>query len=390
MFVVDGDWTTDPTAPSEKDSGNNVNNVLTPENIKKPTGESAFGAAAMSGVTADSTTAKLAGEVPKESEKNASPPGAFPETPANEVKDFSVKPIPASEGLGNPVKLAPGEKVPDHSEVTPHTVDSKVTTSKEDYEKDASASLTTGATGTAGAGAGAGDSAFSVPEKSKNLIPESSLPINDSAKDTTDSGPHISSVAPQSTTAGLAAAVPKEPRREATVEGQDAPTDAVPEVVKESISEAHQAPEAAASPEAVAEKKEVESELLKDVKKTDAAGEPAPASAETAAQASTAPAPTGSSNEAKGSDATDAKPSDGKIPSQALEPEPEGRKREPSRDLSPMSKDPNAPANPPVLDTKTPRKPEQKNGANEADSPGAKKKKNRASGFFGKLKEKFK
>lgn len=340
----------------------------------------------MSGVTADSTTAKLAGEVPKESEKNASPPGAFPETPANEVKDFSVKPIPASEGIGNPVKLAPGEKVPDHSEVTPHTVESKVTTSKEDYEKDASAPLSNAATGTAGAG----DSAFSVPEKSKNLIPESSLPMNDSAKDTTDSGPHISSVGPQSTTAGLAAAVPKEPRREATVEGQDAPTEAVPQVVKESISEAHQTPEAAASPEAVAEKREVESELLKDVKKTDAVGEPAPTSAETAAQTSTAPAPTGIGTEAKGADAADAKPSDGKIPSQALEPEPEGRNREPSRDLSPMSKDPNAKANPPALETKTAGKQDQKNGADDAESPSAKKKKNRASGFFGKLKEKFK
>src|SRR5204863_8787510 len=50
----------------------------------------------------------------------------------------------------------------------------------------------------------------------------------------------------------------------------------VPTVVKESISEAHQPPEAAAVPEVVNEKKDVEKELLNTVESTDAAGEPAP------------------------------------------------------------------------------------------------------------------
>ncbi|KAK4996871.1 hypothetical protein LTR28_000044, partial [Elasticomyces elasticus] len=40
-------------------------------------------------------------------------PGGAPEMPAKEAKDFAVNPIPASEGSGNPIKLAPGEKVPD-------------------------------------------------------------------------------------------------------------------------------------------------------------------------------------------------------------------------------------------------------------------------------------
>ncbi|KAL9109682.1 MAG: hypothetical protein Q9227_005720 [Pyrenula ochraceoflavens] len=373
-FVADGDWTTDHTAPSETDSSGNVNNVLLPEHIKKPSGEAAFAGAAMSGVTADSTTAKLAGEVPKESEKTASAPGAFPETPANEAKDFSVNPIPASEGIGNPVKLAPGEKVPHPSEITSNTVDSKVTTSKEDYEKDASASLPAPAKATT-----EGDSAFSVPEKSGNLIPESSLPMGDGAKDTTDSGPHISSVGPTSTTAGLAAQVPMEPKREATVEGADKPAENVPDVVKESMAEAHKDPEAAASSEEVKEKKEFEQELLKEVKTTDATGEPAPSA--TAATTETAPAPTQSSS----------KPDPETKKDSLAEPEPR-KEREPSRDLSPMTKDPNAPTVTTGIDASSaPGKSTPANGTESPTTPTTpttkdKKKKNRLSAFLGKFK----
>jgi hypothetical protein len=53
-----------------------------------------------------------------------------------------------------------------------------------------------------------------------------------------------------------------------------APT--VPDVVQESITESHQSPEAAASTNAVEEKKAVESELLDHVKPVEATGEPAP------------------------------------------------------------------------------------------------------------------
>ena len=320
----------------------------------------------MSGVTPESTTAKLAGDVPKESEKTVSAPGAFPETPANEAKDFSVNPIPASEGIGNPIKLAPGEKVPDPSQVTSNTVGSKVTTSQEDYEKDASSTIPPAKT--------ENDSAFSVPEKSKNMIPESSLPMGDSAKNTTDAGPHISSVGPGSTTAALAAQVPLEPKREAAAESGEKPATEVPEVVKESIAEAHKGPEAAASSEAVEEKKAVEAELLKDVETTDAAGEPAPSM--TAATSETAPAPTESS----------AKP-DTETKKDSL-PEPR-KEREQSRDLSPMTKDPNAPTvTTGVSKTSTPAKSTADQAANGSDSPTTKdkKKKNRLSAFLGKLK----
>jgi hypothetical protein len=163
-------------------------------------------------------------------------------------------------------------------------VQSTATTSKEAYEKDASAPLVSpsaiaGATGTGAAR----DSAFSVPEKSKNMIPESSLPMGGEAKDTTDTGPFISSAAPTSSSSYMASTVPLEPRREAMVIEDEAPSatlsgpaPTVPEMVNESFSDAHQSPEAAGSAEAVGEKALMENELLKKVKSTDAAGEPAP------------------------------------------------------------------------------------------------------------------
>ena len=52
-------------------------------------------------------------------------PGAFPVTPANELQSF-LSPIPASEGVGNPVQLAPGEKVPEPSTLHANTLTSKV------------------------------------------------------------------------------------------------------------------------------------------------------------------------------------------------------------------------------------------------------------------------
>jgi hypothetical protein len=337
--------------------------------------------AIVSGVTPESTTAGLAGAAPIEGTENAEgddnkpattlpdepaysnpPPGAFPETPANESEDFGVKPIPASEGIGNPVSLPAGEKVPDPSEINSNTVDSTVTTSKEGYEQDASTAFPVAA---AAAGVGtyaheekseadsfgvnpipassgisnpvsvpagekipeqssfnpntvestattskegyekdasaalvapavvadatgvdaAADSAFSVPETSKNMIPESSLPMNGEVKDTTDAGPFVSSAAPNSTSSHLASTVPLEPKREARVIDEEdeapsatltGPAPTIPEMVKESYSEAQQSPEAATSAEAVSEKALVENELLGKVKSTDAAGEPAP------------------------------------------------------------------------------------------------------------------
>ncbi|KAF4550349.1 Glycogen recognition site of AMP-activated protein kinase-like protein [Elsinoe fawcettii] len=298
-FVVDGNWTTDHTAPSETDHEGNVNNVLTPEHI-------------LSSVAPSSTTAALAGQVPLEKNSKGVTrdlPGQFPETPANENQNFSVNPLPATSGAGNPVKLAPGEKVPDSSSYTPDTVGSNVRLDKESYEKGGSGAAerpfsVNPIPATAGAGnpvklapgekvpdsstytnssindtvkldkesyeksgSGAptlppvlnkqeqaeaeGAAIFGVPPVSSSIIPESSLPMGTQTGKSVDD-PTISSTGPQSTTAQLAGQQPIEPR-------------GVPEVVTDSQKSAGAAPEASASSEAVKEKAQVEDEIKNKV-----------------------------------------------------------------------------------------------------------------------------
>jgi hypothetical protein len=427
------------------------------------------GAALLSSVHPDSTTTRLAGEVPKETENptytvdepssaaspvggKTSPPGAFPETPSQEPESFSVNPIPPSSGASNPISIPAGEKLPDHEAVTGNTVESQVTTSKKDYEKDASSALPEDKSygvdpipASAGIGnpvsvpagesvkqqksflpgslyansttskgdyekagsaampigaasdgaAGSKDSAFSVPEKTKDMIPESSLPMSGDANGTTDSGPFIQSSGAGATTAALAGQVPLEPKVKGTMMEDETPSATVtgpapdvPEVVKESLSRAEQSPEAAASSEAVKEKKEVEDELLKQVKSTDAAGGPAP----TAAPATSATAPSATATDTKTLGA-------GADPEAAAEKKPE-----PSRDISPMGKDPNAtsPAatTSPTVTTgvgesktsteNTPKKtstPASSAASSPATATDGKDKKKRS--WFGKLKEKL-
>jgi hypothetical protein len=246
----------------------------------------------MSGVTPDSTTAALTAQVPKE-QPNGGLPGAFPDTPGQESDQIlSVNPIPASGGYGNPIKLAPGEKVPDLSSISGNTVDSTVKLDKESYEKGDSVPL-----GSAGTQSDtAGSSAFTVPPVTKNLIPESSLPMGGPAQraaqaDQTqtsiggpaqqaamaDPGYTIQSAAPTSTTAALAAEVPFEKNKQTN--GTAEPAQSVPQVVKDSIAEAHENPEAAANKEAVEEKKAMENELHKTVAVEQSTGAPAPTTA---------------------------------------------------------------------------------------------------------------
>jgi hypothetical protein len=242
QFVVDGTWTTDHTAAQEKDSSGNLNNILLPSDIT-PSGAAHI----LSTVTPAATTAALAGAVPKESDKKDIP-GGFPETPGTEPQTISVNPIPATSGIGNPIHLEPGEKVPDPSKLTPNTVESTAKTDQASYEKSDAAVTTGGEVKPAETGGGM----FGVPPVTSNMIPESSLPIGTSTGGSGESDPGVTiqSVAPTSTTVALAGAVPKE----------ELPAD-VPEVVKESERAANASPEAAANPEAVQEKSEVEREL---------------------------------------------------------------------------------------------------------------------------------
>lgn len=226
-------------------------------------------ASTLSSAAPESTTADLAKQVPLEKKGNL--PGSFPETPSKEPEQFSVNPIPASKGASNPVKLQPGEKVPDPSTTHANTVQSTARTDPEGYEKDASASLA----GLAGTSNPASVSGPSSGRRQSKIIPESGLPVGGASVGLTDTGVTIESAAPEATTAGLAAGVPLESQKKQTNGGGSAVNE-VPGVVRNSISEAHKDPEAAASKEAVGEKKEFEDELQKKVKVDESGGTPGP------------------------------------------------------------------------------------------------------------------
>jgi hypothetical protein len=283
-----------------------MNNFLTPDRITKHTPATA---GIMSSVAPTSTTHELAKDVPLEKSDSPDVPGAFPETPAAEPAAFSVNPIPATAGAGNPINLAPGEEVPDpstitsnnvsstvhddmslakgadepeqtfsvapipatagagnpvhlgagepvpsHGEFTANTVDSTVKTDKESYEKaDAGAPVLPPVVTPQAEHEETGTGVLDLPPVSKNMIPESSLPMGEAGIGTFDAGPTIQSAGANSTTAQMRANVPLEEKAE------------VPEMVKESQEEAGVGPEASAVPEEVKEKAEVEKELLSQV-----------------------------------------------------------------------------------------------------------------------------
>jgi hypothetical protein len=292
-FVVDGIWTTDNRLPEEDDGSSNVNNVLYPDQLQTNSvsalhSDGPQDMATLSGVTPTSTTAGLAGGVSKESgrlpgsttagldkdvplEQGSHIPGGFPGE--STYSEYGVNPIPASSGIGNPIHLKPGEKVPDPSTFNSNTIQSTARTGQEAYEGADSSRL-------------AGP--FSVPPVSKNTIPESSLPMGGGANSSAyaDAGPTMQSAAPTSTTAGLAGNVPLESQRR-QVADNTTPADDVPDVVKESMSKAHRDPEAAANREVVEEKKELEEELHQRVPVENSRGTPAPTA--TAATTDTAP-----------------------------------------------------------------------------------------------------
>ena len=281
QFVVDGEWVTDHTAPQESDHSNNVNNVLDPKDIGRPTTSSDNPMSAMiSGVTPHSTTAGLASKVPLESDKareqtqgSSDLPGQFPETPAQEASEFNVNPIPATSGIGNPIDLAPGEKVspsktlpnntaisavnddsspnneskqpeqnfgvnplpatagagnpinlqpgekiPDLSAITKNNVRSNITTDKESYERGQNApQLPDVVTPDHERRSDAG--MFNLPPVTSNLIPESSLPMGTQSSMEKDAGPAIQSAGVGTSTAALASQVPLEPRGQSEVLG---------------------------------------------------------------------------------------------------------------------------------------------------------------------------
>lgn len=165
----------------------------------------------------------------------------------------SVSPLPAFAGAVNPVKIAPGEKLPEVSALTGNTTTSAVHTDKESYEKsDALPPVLPPVVTPQVERDSKGTGILDLPSISNNLIPESSLPIGTSGVGTFDASPTIQSAGPETTTSKLAAEVPLESAK-------------VPEVVKESQAEAGFPAEASGVPEEVKEKSAVEKELLSEV-----------------------------------------------------------------------------------------------------------------------------
>ncbi|KAG9693422.1 hypothetical protein KCU95_g6531, partial [Aureobasidium melanogenum] len=271
-FVVDGNWTTDSTAKQETDASGNVNNVVEARELS-PEPEDRPANAFISSAHPQSTTAALAGQVPLEKERNVPSeqnetslpqetpgfedlPGQFPITPMADLNQFTVNPIPATAGIGNPIKLPAGEPVPHPSTITSNTVQSTVRDGSQYGVSDTGAPVLPPVLDSQSEAEANGASMFNLPPIGGTMIPESSLPMgagNDRLPNFENA--FTSSVAPQSTTAQLAGQVPLEPRG----------ARGVPEVVSESQEAAHVSPEAAANPEAVREKAAVESELKQTV-----------------------------------------------------------------------------------------------------------------------------
>ncbi|KAK5127235.1 hypothetical protein LTR85_008597 [Meristemomyces frigidus] len=181
-------------------------------------------------------------------------------------KAFGVAPIPATGGIGNPVHLEPGEKVPKPSSLTGNTINSNVKLDKESYERSDTGApmLPAPLSPQSEREAAGGASIFGLGPQTSNMIPESSMPMGkDMPADISNAsmGPTISSVAPQSTTNELAGMQPLEASR------------SPPDVVTESQHEAHVDPEASANPEALQEKDAVESELQSKVPEAPATSE---------------------------------------------------------------------------------------------------------------------
>ena len=129
-----------------------------------------------------------------------------PELKSKDEQSFGVAPLPATGGIGNPIQLTPGEPVPDSSTLTSNTVQSTATTDQASYERGASSPP------------GPGTLQDSLPATAAlggpgPVIPESGMAMGNTTDITKeDTGPTISSVAPGSTTADLAGQQPIEPR----------------------------------------------------------------------------------------------------------------------------------------------------------------------------------
>ncbi|KAH5201300.1 hypothetical protein HBI18_143550 [Parastagonospora nodorum] len=234
-----------------------------------------------------STTAALAGEVPKESR-------GVPDIVSESRKEAGYAPEANSNPIAVMEKKEVEQELKEEVPEAPPAADNSYASQAKETAGIAAASVA------AGAAAGAGlftAATYAAKEKATEVTgANGSATANDVPSVVSDSQKeaHVSPEAAANAEAvheksqveqELLSEIPK-----TTETGTAAPAIAVPEVVSESQKEAHASPEAAANSEAVAEKSAVESELLKEIPKTNEAGEPAPVL--TAATTTTAPGAT--------------------------------------------------------------------------------------------------
>lgn len=127
-------------------------------------------------------------------------------------QSFGVSPLPSTSGIGNPIQVRPGEKLPDPSTYTQNTINSTVTTDKDSYENSSGAPQLPNVVTPQNEREAFGRGLFGLPPVSGTMIPESSLPMGSDTSFEKDPGVTIQSASPFSSTAALAGQVPLEPK----------------------------------------------------------------------------------------------------------------------------------------------------------------------------------
>ncbi|KAF6835445.1 hypothetical protein CPLU01_04316 [Colletotrichum plurivorum] len=203
-----------------------------------------------------STTAALAAEVPVETKK-----AEVPEV----VKESQEQAHAEPEASGNPEAVQEKAVVEDELlEKVPTAPSTSEGTAGFGTQKSENAGTI------AATAATAGGIAVAAAVAAKDAIAEATAPaVNQAAVAATDAAAQLPEPVKESLPAPVQEAVGAQTKEETREEV--APE--VPAVVKEAITESGQSPEAAANTEAVVEKKEVEAELLKEVKTVPAVGE---------------------------------------------------------------------------------------------------------------------
>ncbi|KAF9882310.1 hypothetical protein CkaCkLH20_00346 [Colletotrichum karsti] len=332
-----------------------------------------------------STTAALAAEVPVETKK-----AEVPEV----VKESQEKAHVEPEASANPEAVQEKAVVEDELlEKVPTAPSTSEGTSGFGTQKSENVGTIAATAATAGGIAAAAAIA------AKDTVVEAATPaVNQASVAATDAAANLPEPVKESLPVPVQEAIGAQTKEETREEV--APE--VPAVVKEAITESGKSPEAAANTEAVIEKKEVEAELLKEVKTVPAVGEQAEPSKTEAAKEEVKE----TKEEVKEGDKskTEAVKEEAKLAKEEVKDAV--TKDEPKKEVNGANgtngthtvngtngatvKEPEAPATPSKAASTVPESTAPSTTNKAADSPAGteKKKKNRLSAFIGKIKSK--